>query len=77
MVDEDTAVVVAVNEALVFPAATITVDGPETELELSLRVTAAPPDGAALLSVTIPVTLLPPVTLVGLSVSEASNDCLI
>jgi hypothetical protein len=38
-------------------------------------VTFAPPDGAAALKVTVPVELFPPLTLVGLRVSEESvND---
>ncbi len=72
-VDVLTAVVVTVKLALVAPAATITPDGTEATDGLLLEsVTAAPPDGAPALSVTVPVEDWPPVTLAGFRVSEAS-----
>ena len=37
---------------------------------LLVRVTVAPPEGAAALRVTVPVELFPPLTLVGFRVSE-------
>ena len=61
-----TATVVTVNVALVAPAATVTLVGTvATDVLLLLSVTTAPPVGAALLNVTVPVEELPPVTLVG------------
>jgi hypothetical protein len=61
-----TATVVTVNVALVAPAATVTFAGTAaTDVLLLLSVTTAPPVGAALLNVTVPVEELPPVTLVG------------
>src|SRR5262249_1269708 len=66
-----TAVVVTVNVALVAPAATVTLAGtvPAPLFELD-SVTTVPPAGAAALKVTVPVDVLPPVTVVGLSVSD-------
>ena len=65
-----TALVVTVNVALVDPAATVTLAGVCAAALLLDNVTIDPPVGAAALSVTVPVELLPPVTLVGLSVTE-------
>lgn len=57
--------------ALVCPADTVTLDGTvATDVLLLESATDTPPDGAAALSVTVPVELFPPLTLVGLSVSE-------
>ena len=71
MVDAATALVLTVKVALVAPAATVTLEGtPATVVLLLERVTVAPPDGAAPLSVTVPVEEFPPVTLVGFSVSD-------
>ena len=61
-VDVVTAVVDTMNEALVAPAGTITLAGVEAAALLLDSVTAAPPDGAALVSVTVPPVSLPPVT---------------
>ena len=72
-VDEATALVLTVNVALVAPAATVTLEGTLAAVVLLLAsVTSAPPDGAAPLSVTVPVEEFPPVTLVGFSVSAES-----
>ena len=69
-----TANVVAVNDALVAPAGTVTVAGtltaPGSEL---LRLTAMPPVGAALPRVTVPVADVPPGTLVGLTAKPVSG----
>src|SRR5260370_23456845 len=68
-----TALVLTVNAALVAPAAIVTLDGVLATFVLLLeRVTTAPPDGAAPLSVTVPVEEFPPVTLVGLTETEES-----
>jgi hypothetical protein len=70
-VDAATALVLAVNVALVAPAATITLDGTRAAAVLPLdRATCAPPAGAGPLSVTVPVEEFPPVTLVGFNESE-------
>ena len=58
---------VTVNVALVEPAAIVTLAGTVAAFVLLLdSVTSAPPDGAAAVSVAVPVAFaLPPVTLVG------------
>jgi hypothetical protein len=66
-----TAAVVAVNVALVAPAGTLTLAGTLVAVALLVSKTPAPPAGAALLSMTVPVEALPPVTLAGLSTSVA------
>jgi hypothetical protein len=65
-----------VKLALVCPAATVTLEGTVATDVLPLwSVTVAPPEGAAPLRVTVPVELLPPLTLVGFRVSDESvND---
>ena len=62
------AVVVAVKVALVAPAGTVTLAGTLAAAALLESVTTAPPDGAALVRVTLPCEVPPPVTLVGFSV---------
>jgi hypothetical protein len=69
-----TLAVVTVNEAVVAPAATVTLDGTEAAPAFELESeTTAPPDGAALVKVTVPRDVPPPATLVGLSESDASD----
>ena len=71
MVDAATACVLTVKLALLAPAGMVTVGGGLAALLLLESATCAPPDGAAALSVTVPVDdCAPPVTLVGFSVSE-------
>jgi hypothetical protein len=67
-----TDVVVTVNVAVVAPLATVTLPGTVADGSLLVTVTAAPPEGATPLSVTVPVELLPPTTLAGLSESADS-----
>src|SRR2546429_387927 len=73
-VDAATALVLSGEVALVAPAISVivvcTVDAAVLLLE---SATCAPPAGAAPLNVTVPVEdCVPPITLVGLSVSEES-----
>jgi len=73
LVFEETRCVLTAKFALVFPAGTATLDGTvATEVLLLESVTIAPPEGAAAVRVTVPVELFPPLTVVGLRVSELS-----
>lgn len=65
-----TGVVVTVKFALVDPLGTVTPLGTLALELLLLRFTTVPPEGAAALSVTVPVELLPPVTLLGFKLTE-------
>ena len=61
-----TVTVVTAKVAVVAPASTVTLTGTvAAEVLLLVRVTTAPPLGAAPLSVTVPVELVPPTTLDG------------
>ena len=64
-----TELVVTVKLAPVPPAGTVTLAGTITALELLESDTTAPPVGAALVKVTMPCAVAPPVTLAGLSTS--------
>jgi len=66
-----TPVVEVVKVAVVLPEATVTDAGTVTPLAVLLleRLTAVPPVGAGLESVTVPVELVPPITEVGLRVT--------
>src|SRR5262245_33373323 len=60
-----------VKVAVLAPAAIVTLDSTVAALVLLQdRATTAPPLGATLVSVTVPCDVLPPVTVVGLSVRE-------
>lgn len=68
-----TVAVVAVNVALAAPAAIVTLAGTVAAAVLPLdRATTAPPVGAPLDSVTVPVDAFPPTTLVGFTVTAES-----
>jgi hypothetical protein len=70
---EATEFVVAVKVAVVAPAATVTDAGTwAAAVLLEVRLTTAPPVGAALLSVTVPVEEVPPATDVGLTLTPES-----
>jgi hypothetical protein len=72
-VDAATGLVLTVNVALLAPAVIVTLAGTRATSVLLLEsATSAPPAGAGPLNVTVPVDEFPPVTLVGLNVSEAS-----
>src|SRR5438309_10114903 len=73
-VDAVTVLVLTVNVALVAPAATVTLAGTVAAAVLVLEsATCAPPAGAAPVNVTVPVEdCVPPITFVGLSVSDES-----
>lgn len=68
-----TAVVVTEKVAVVCPAITVTLDGSAAAWLLLVRLTAAPPIGAAPLRVTVAVADVPPVSDVGLSETEESE----
>ena len=71
MVEAATACVLTVKLALLAPAGMVTVAGTLAAPLLLESATCAPPDGAAALSVTVPVDdCAPPLTLVGFSVNE-------
>ena len=64
------ATVATVKLALVCPAATVTLAGTVAAALLLDNVTTVPPLGAAAVRVTVPVELVPPVTVLGFSVSD-------
>src|SRR5438309_594148 len=71
VVEEATAVVAAVNVALVAPAGTITVAGTLAMAVLLLvSETTLPPGGAGAFKLAVPVEDDPPTTLAGLKLSE-------
>ena len=68
-----TAVVVTVKVAVVAPAATVTLAGTVAAALLLDKPTDSPPVGAALPKVTVPVDEVPPVTAVGLNVTDETT----
>jgi hypothetical protein len=70
LVFEVTAVVFTVKVADVLPAGIVTVDGVVAEATLLDNEMASPPVGAAEVMVTVPVLVLPPLTEVGLKVTD-------
>ena len=62
--------VVMVNVAEDWPAGTVTEAGTTAFEVLLVRVTVVPPDAAGPFRVTVPVALVPPLTVVGLTVTE-------
>ena len=72
-VDVPTGVVLTVNVTLVAPPGTVMLAGTAAMPGLLLAsVTSAPPVGAGPLSVAVPVEEVPPVTLAGNKVRDAS-----
>jgi len=65
VVVEATEDVVTVNVAVVAPAGTVTVPGTSATVAEELRLMTLPPEPAGPPMVTVPVELLPPVTVVG------------
>jgi len=73
-----TEVVLTVKVALLAPAAMLTLAGTvAADVLLLERVTTAPEDGAAALSVTVPWDVLPPITPVGFSVNELTAEAVV
>lgn len=72
-----TPLVVIKKVAVVAPAATVTLAGTVAAALLLDSVTIAPPAGATLPNVTVPVDPLPPTTAVGLTVKFESTGGLI
>ena len=71
LVFDETDRVLTLKVLLVCPAETVTLAGTVATLVLLLaRLTTMPPEGAGALNVTLPVEELPPLTEVGLRVSE-------
>src|SRR5260370_718195 len=68
-----TALVVILNGALVALAGMVTFKGTCAAALLLGRLTAAPPLGAALLSVTLPVEPCPPVTAAGFALADRNG----
>ena len=72
-VEAATATVDTVKVAVVDPAATVTLAGTVALVLLDLRFTTKPVEGAAVVSVTVPVLDTPPATEVGLRVTELTE----
>ena len=62
--------------ALMAPAATVALAGTVATAVLLLEsVTVMPPAGAAVIRVTVPVEVVPAVTIVGLRLTEVRGEC--
>ena|SRR5437762_1243123 len=72
LVEEETEEVVIVNVAFVAAAGTTTLAGTCAAAVLLPRVTVTPPLGAGPLSVTVPCEFVPPATLAGFKLSDAT-----
>jgi hypothetical protein len=73
VVDVITGLVDTVNVAVVLPGGTVTLPGTVATAVLVLdSVTTTPPAGAAALSVTVPVDVPPPETLIGSTLSDVT-----
>ena len=73
LVEEETESVVTVKVAEVEPLGTVTLAGTvAADVGALESVTRIPPEGAAAVRLTVPVTGLPPTMLVGFTVTEAS-----
>lgn len=70
---EETGDVVIVKLAEVWPPGTFTIPGAVATELLVASVTVIPPDGAGWLRNTVPVAVLPPATLVGLTVTDCNS----
>ena len=74
IVTTGTVLVSALNVAVVAPAATFTLAGTEPDGEVAESATTIPPEGAAAVSVTVPVAFAdPPSTLAGLMDTERTD----
>ena len=72
-VEAVTTLVVIVKLALLAPAATVTLTGTVAGPVPAERATTAPPVGAGLVRVTLPIALSPPTTELGVMVSALSG----
>jgi hypothetical protein len=77
VVELETGTVVTAKVAVLALAATVTLAGAVAAALLSERVTKIPPLGAGAFRVTVPVEELPPTTLVGLILTEASQGLMV
>jgi hypothetical protein len=77
VVELETGTVVTAKVAVLALAATVTLAGAVAAALLSERVTTIPPLGAGAFRVTVPVEELPPTTLVGLILTEASQGLMV
>jgi hypothetical protein len=73
VVVEETELVVMANVAVLLPAATVTVAGTVIELALLMRETTAPPVGAAIERVTVPVEVCGYMRIEGATTTLAGN----
>jgi len=74
---DDVLTVFTVNVAEVRPAGIVTFVGTVAPVRLLLKAIVSPPVGATPLILTVPVEVLPPTTVAGLSVTETSVGALI